>query len=391
MKKGKYQLILITFLVIGFLLSGTQVSFSQQQPPIKGTPKPTTPAVPIKLDISIRSHIQLSQEVQNRLIIVSRDLVTQNLSAELSRGLSSRAETNVIRQTPKGYLAETIVLNLLRNTYTAEMSRIEFSFEDGRASIIKMEKIYQPRVAAVQTQVPQNLQLEQEKNKLATGFVAATSARADKGLVNTPCTEFPSAVEATNQIFNIMQRKFGPYVAKLIGRESTKEMIMDFLKNANQLLCWNNIGHGVTSSTNGAPCYGLVQWGETIWHNEFSTLNPYQGIYGCIILTNSCNSYKDPLNTAIWSRRPRTYIGGNINLHVNRSEFVAVNFWNYTLVQGKTMRWSLEQAQKDKGYPVGTYGLRGDEGLFSRETGGGGSGGTGGGSGREDWPPKRMK
>jgi hypothetical protein len=390
MKKGKYQLILITFLVIGFLLSGAQVSFSQQQPPIKGTSKPTTPAVPIKLDISIRSHIQLSQEVQNRLIAVSRDLVTQNLSAELSRGLSSRAETNVIRQTPKGYIAETIVLNLLRNTYTAEMSRIEFSFEDERANIIKIEKIYQPRIAAVQTQVPQNLQLEQEKNKLATGFAAPTTARADKGLVNTPCTEFPSAVEATHQIFNIMQRKFAPYVAKLIGRESTKERVMDFLKNANQLLCWNNIGHGVTDGS-GTPCYGLVQWDQTIWHNELSILNPYSGIYGCVILTNSCNSYKDPLNSAIWSRRPRTYIGGNINLHVNKSEFVAVNFWKYTLEQGKTMRWSLEQAQRDKGYPVGTYGLRGDEGLFSRGTGGGGSGGTGGGSGREDWPPKHMR
>ncbi len=390
MKKRKYQLILITFLVIGFLLPGGQISFSQQQPPIKGIPKPTAPVVPIKLDISIRSHIQLSQEIQNRLIAVSRDLVTQNLSAELSRGLSSRAETNVIRQTPRGYIAETIVLNLLKNTYTAVMSRIEFSYEDGKTNIIKMDKIYQPRVAAVQTQVPKNINLEKAKLKILDSLTVATKPQVTyqpKGLVNTPCTEFPSAVNATNEIHAIMSQKFGGSVAKLIGNESTKDKVINFLKNDDSLLAWNNIGHGVTSSTNGAPCYGLVQWGQTIWHNELATLNPYSGIYGCVILTNSCNSYKDPLNSAIWSRQPRTYIGGNINLHVNRSEFVAKNFWNYTLLQGKTMRWSLEQAQRDKGYPVGTYGLRGDEGLFSRETGGG----TSGGSGREDWPPTKMK
>ncbi len=86
---------------------------------------------------------------------------------------------------------------------------------------------------------------------------------------------------------------------------------------------------------------------------------------------------------------PRTYIGGNINLHVNKSEFVAQNFWSYVLEKGKTMRWALEQAQKDKGYPVGTYGLRGDEGLFIRE-GSTVSGSAVGGS-RSDRPPTKIK
>jgi len=113
MKKSKYRLILIMVLVAGLLFSGARVSFSQQQPPIKGGPTPAAPVAAVKLDVSIRSHIQLSPEVQNRLIAVSRDLVTRNLSAELSRGLSSRAETNVLRQTPKGYIAETEIVKHL--------------------------------------------------------------------------------------------------------------------------------------------------------------------------------------------------------------------------------------------------------------------------------------
>lgn len=385
MKRSKSQLIAIIILVAGFIFSGITASFSQQQAPVS---KHVAPAVGIKLDVNIRSQIRLSPEIQNRLLAISRDMVIQNLSSELSRGISSRAETNVIRQTPKGYIAKTIVLNLLRETYTAEMSRIEFSFEDERANIIKVNKIYQPRVEAVKTQVPKNINLEKTKQNILDSLTTKPQITYQpKGLVNTPCTEFPSAVNATNEIHTIMSQKFGGSVAKLIGNASTKNAIMDFLKNDDSLLAWNNIGHGVTSYTNGAPCYGLVQRDQTIWHNELAVLNPYNGIYGCVILTNSCNSYKDPLNSAIWSRGPRTYIGGNINLHVNKSEFVAKNFWNYTLLQRKTMRWSLEQAQRDKGYPVGTYGLRGDEGLFSRETGGG----AGGGSGREDWPPTKMK
>lgn len=387
MDKKRLPIITIIILGIGFIFSWTTTSFSQQQPPIS---KPVAPLAGIKLDISIKSQIRLSPEIQNKLLAVSRDLVTQNLSSELSKGISSRAETNVIKQTPKGYIAETIVLNLLKDTYTAEMSRIEFAFEEGKTNIIKIDKTYQPRVAAIQSQVPQNINLEGEKRKLnifkaanipdhpdkldyATGIKQAEEAELRethkswwraRGLANTPCTEFPSAVTATNHIHSIFWLRFGGSSAKRIGNTSTKNEIIDFLKNDNYLLCWNNIGHGVTSSTNGAPCYGLVQWDQTIWHNEFATLTPYTGIYWCVALANSCNSYKDPLHSAIWSRRPRTYIGGNINLHVNRSEFVARNFWFYALLSRRPMTSALEQAQRDKGYPVGTYGLRGDGGVF---------------------------
>src|SRR5512136_2088391 len=118
-----YQLISILMLVAAFILSTPLVSIAGPE-----------------LKVTLKSKIQLNQDTQNKLIGASRELVTKNFSAELARGVGSIAETNVLRQTAQGYVAETIVLNLLKNTYTAEMSRIEFSHEAGKTKILKIDK-----------------------------------------------------------------------------------------------------------------------------------------------------------------------------------------------------------------------------------------------------------
>ena len=93
-------------------------------------------------------------------------------------------------------------------------------------------------------------------------------------------------------------------------------------------------------------------------------MNPGIGLYHAVALTNSCKSFRQPLNNYIWYRQPRTYIGGNINLPVGRSEQTAYHFWYYTLKLNWPMGTALTKAQTDLGFPVGTFGLRGYNGVF---------------------------
>ena len=369
-----YRLFSILILVAAFILSTPLVSVAQKGP---------------DLNVTLKSKIQLNQETQNKLIGASRELITKNFSADFARGIGSRAETNVLRQTAKGYVAETIVLNLLKNTYTAEMSRFEFSHEEGKTKLLNIKRNYQPSVTERPKMVAADEKLRVEKEKLnvfKAGKVpddprqfktdalikeaeAAEAREAHnswwnaRGLANTPCTEFPSAVAGTNNIHAVMYYRFGGSAAKRIGSASTKAEITDFLKNDAYLLAWNNIGHGVTS-TSGKPCYGLVQKDATIWYYDFYSMVPARGLYGSVSLTNSCNSFKDPLNAYIWSRHPRTYIGGNINLPVGRSESAAYHFWYRTLLMRWPMATALTKAQQDLGFPAGTFGLRGYSGVF---------------------------
>lgn len=363
MKKNRKMFFLAGAFLFAFLLSFTDPSLGQT---MKTTP--VAPAATLRLQTVIKpGAVSLNAQAQQQLLSASRDLVQQNFSAELGRGISSRAETKVLRSTAQGYVAETIVTNLRRDTYTAEMSRIEFAFEGGKARVLRVDKNYLPQVSISPKPVAKNANLENIKRAIAQMTALPQQPPGPKGLTNTPCTEFASAVAATNAIHNTFSQRFGAARAeKLIGDTSTKQAVLNRLQNDESLLAWNNVGHGVTSSVNGSPCYGLVQWNhQTITAQEFSTLNPYKGLYYCVALTNSCNSFKDPLAGAIWSRGLRTYIGGNINLPVARSEYTAQNFWAYTLASNMTMAAALAKAQQDKGFPVGTFGLRGDTGLFT--------------------------
>ncbi len=368
-----YRRITILMLAAVFILSSPLVSIAAEEVAVK-----------------FRSKIQLNQETQNKLIGASRELMTKNFSADFARGVRSHAETNVLRQTAKGYIAETIVLNLLKNTYTAEMSRLEFSHEDGKTKLLNINRNYRPSFAASIKAVAADAKLQGEKQKLNIHkagkvpddprqfkldalIIEAEQAEARekhhswwpaKGLANTACDMFPSAVTYTNAIHAVMYHKFGGYAAKRIGAASKDAEITDFLKNDYALLAWNNIGHGVTAAKNGEPCHGLSQWDGTMWWNEIAAISPPKGLYGSVSLTNSCNSFKNPLNNAIWSRGPRTYIGGNILLPVGRSEQAAYHFWYRTLLMKWPMATALTKAQQDLGFPAGTFGLRGWGGAF---------------------------
>jgi hypothetical protein len=367
-----YRLISILILAAVFILSAPLVSIAGEE-----------------LTVKFKSKIQLNQETQNKLIGASRELITKNFSADFARGIGSQAETNVLRQTAKGYVAETIVLNLLKNTYTAEMSKLEFSHEAGQTKLLNIKRNYRPSFAESMKAVAADAKLQGEKQKLnvfkaskvpddprqfKTDALIKDAEAAEareahhswwnaRGLANTHASSIPSAVAMTNNIHAVMYSRFGGSAAKRIGAASTEAEITDFLKNDAYLLAWNNIGHGVTGAS-GSPCYGLVQWGGTMWYNEIAAISPPRGLYHSVSLANSCNSFKNPLNAAIWSRLPRTYIGGNINLPIGNSETAAYHFWYRTLLLKWPMATALTKAQQDLGFPLGTFGLRGYNGVF---------------------------
>lgn len=344
-------------------------------------------------DVALNSKIQLNQAEQMGALNASKMLLQQNFGAEMARNLATRADTKILKRTAKGYEGEMLVLGLEKANYTATMSRLEFAVEDGQTKVRGIQKNYSPSFAAAPTPVPPNPQLQQSKAKLninkagaVPGDIRQFNAQAlvrqaeeaearephhswwaARGLANTSAPEFPSAVTYTNAIHAVMYYRWGGSAAKRIGTASSKAEIMDFLGKDYNLLAWNNIGHGVTGGTATSPkCYGLVQSGGTMWYYDFlpTALPSGIGIYHAVALTNSCKSFKNPLNDYIWSRGPRTYIGGNVNLPVGTSEQTAYRFWWYSLLGGRTMGAALGQAQADLGFPAGTFGLRGYAGNF---------------------------
>jgi hypothetical protein len=344
-------------------------------------------------DVALRSKVQLNQAEQTGALNASKTLLQQNFGAEMAQNVETRADTNITRRTSNGYEGEMLVLGLEKANYTARMSRVEFAVEGGQTKLKGVQKNYSPSFNQAPAPVPSNPQLQANKGKLNINKAGAAPAdirqfnagalikqaeeaearephhswSAVRGLANTSAPEFPSAVTYTNYIHAIMSYRWGGSAAKRIGTASSKAEINDFLGKDYNLLAWNNIGHGVTGGTATNPlCYGLVQSGGTLWYYDFTStaMNPGIGLYHAVALTNSCKSFRQPLNNYIWYRQPKTYIGGNINLPVGTSEQVAYHFWYYTLLQNMPMGAALVKAQADLGFPVGTFGLRGYTGVF---------------------------
>jgi hypothetical protein len=63
----------------------------------------------------------------------------------LAKSYSSDAEINIVEKTPKGYLVEVRVISLFKETFTAQMSRMEFAYEDDQVSLRTVEPSFQPK------------------------------------------------------------------------------------------------------------------------------------------------------------------------------------------------------------------------------------------------------
>ncbi|HLP61377.1 MAG TPA: hypothetical protein VK186_21225 [Candidatus Deferrimicrobium sp.] len=178
-----------------------------------------------------------------------------------------------------------------------------------------------------------------------------------KGLANTAYPEVVSAEEATNQVHILMQFALGS-ANKLIGPDqSSKSNVLNYLRNDDNLVAWNNIGHGGPST--------LYQNGTDITAGDLSsvTLPLFKGLNGCVCLINSCQTFHDPLKAAILQHNPRVYIAGVLNLPMVTSEGSNPNFWFKTLFQHKPMSVAYTETNNESGLN-GYWGYWGYNGAF---------------------------
>jgi|GEM_PF-2119703 len=177
-----------------------------------------------------------------------------------------------------------------------------------------------------------------------------------KGLANTAYPEVVTAEEATDQVYTLFLLALGT-ARKLVGpAESSKDNVLDYLRNDDNLIAWNNVGHGNTST--------LFQNGTNILSGDISGgASPFKGLSNCVCLVNACKTFNDPLKAAIIGRGPRTYIAGVINLPMVTSEGSNPNFWFKVLFQGKTMSVAYNETNNEAGLN-GYWGFWGDSGVF---------------------------
>ena len=177
-----------------------------------------------------------------------------------------------------------------------------------------------------------------------------------KGLANTAYPEVVTADEATDQVHALFLLALGS-ARKLVGpSESSKDNVLNYLRNDGDLVAWNNIGHGNTST--------LFQNGSNIYDTDISGgTSSFQGLGNCVCLVNACQTFNDPLKAAIIGRGPRTYIAGVVNLPMVTSEGSNPNFWYKVLFLAKPMSVAYNETNNEAGLN-GYWGFWGDSGIF---------------------------
>lgn len=177
-----------------------------------------------------------------------------------------------------------------------------------------------------------------------------------KGLANTAYPEVVTADEATDQVHALFLLALGT-ARKLVGpSESSKDNVLNYLRNDGNLVAWNNIGHGNTST--------LFQNGSNIYDTDISGgASSFQGLSNCVCLVNACQTFNDPLKAAIIGRGPRTYIAGVVNLPMVTSEGSNPNFWYKALFLAKPMSVAYNETNNEAGLN-GYWGFWGDSGIF---------------------------
>ncbi len=176
-----------------------------------------------------------------------------------------------------------------------------------------------------------------------------------KGLANTAYPSVVTAEEATHQVHAIMHCSLGS-ASKLSGAvHSSKTKVLNYLRSDSNLVAWNNIGHGNPST--------LYQNGTQIDSTDFTTGGKFKGLNGCVCLINSCNTFHNPLKSAILTHKPRVYIAGVLSLPMVTSEGSNPNFWFKTLFQHKPMPVAYNETNTESGL-TGYWGYWGYTGTF---------------------------
>ncbi|HBH86463.1 MAG TPA: hypothetical protein DDY17_02525 [Syntrophaceae bacterium] len=99
----------------------------------------------VPINVQVKAAFPISSDLQSRLITVTKDLIRNNFSEILAKSSSSNAETTILEKTSKGYIVEVRVVSLFKATFTAQMSRIEFAYEDDQVRLRAVEPSFQPK------------------------------------------------------------------------------------------------------------------------------------------------------------------------------------------------------------------------------------------------------
>jgi len=302
--------------------------------------------------------VTLQVAEKQQLETLTRGLVTQNFAALVAQSSAIHPHVTVTGRVGNKLQCEAILIALAKSTYTATVSKLDYDVEGGKATLRnKIDHFAPPAGAVLKTATATPAVMQIKASLLKNLKLSLPQGRGPKAMTNTANTEFPSAVQATNDVAAIFTQAFGS-ADKKIGAASTKAAVMDVLKTSTNLLAWNNIGHGNPGV--------IIQWNsDPMWYTDFNSATNFSGLYNAVVLLNSCNTCAAPftLKTAIQSHHPRTYIAGIISLPVARSEFVDVDFWRATLINGNSMGTALNAAAAAHGL-AGAFCLDGFNGRF---------------------------
>lgn len=345
---------------------------------------------------------KLDKPTQDKLVKQAKDILTKQLKRERSKSLRVHEELRVVDKTAKGYRCDVISTFIHKETFTATMSKVEFEYDEktGKGEVLSVDRNYVPPKQRGFREKPERtpsladlLKKEKDKKKEPERDEAAPddpekfdikkwgkkAKEADKkvkkeqhswwlarGLSDTPCNEFPIAMDAAYWVWIYMYwNGNGTWPAALRrGNSCTESEITGFLRNDWRLHAWSHLGHGVTGYGHGLPCYGLVFKRGTMWWNEiYSWSWPAWGVLNSVCWVNSCNSASNPLRSAFLWRFPRTYIGGRILLPVHSSSIATAHFWYYTLITNKYIWHAKFLAEYGNGL-IGAYRLDRYSGKF---------------------------
>jgi hypothetical protein len=133
-RKATSKIIALIIVVTGMSIAIPDMSFAA---------KGDTSMVPI--NVQVKAPFPISSDLQSKLITITKDLIRKNFSGILAKSYSSDAETNILEKSSKGYIVEVRVISLFKETFTAQMSRMEFAYEDDQVSLRTVEPSFQPK------------------------------------------------------------------------------------------------------------------------------------------------------------------------------------------------------------------------------------------------------
>ncbi len=297
------------------------------------------------ISVDIVSSYTFAPDVNDKLKAISANLITNELSSEISGAYRVMAVCFATPVYGDKYSCELYVTVLSATDWSAVTYRLECDL-DVASETYSLKGDIEPNVPMPSVPFDDS---------------EGTYGTYRKGLADTPAGDIQSAVSATREINQYFKDALGSSTL-LIGKKAKRRAVMNQLKYNRKLIAWNNIGHGSSS--------GLVMYDGTITSSDFCDMNAWRGLKDCVCFVNSCDACLDPLKSCILGgngttpdHEVRTYISGLTSLPIGPSDDTSREFWQHTLLECYWMYAALEEAANNHNLS-GYYCLEGDTGTF---------------------------